>query len=188
MRIVSTHQNRTDLAKMFGTLGFKHGAEIGVRRGNYSEELCINIGSLEKLYSIDPWIVMPDDPTSRHMGEAKQERAYRQAVRRLRKYPACEIVRKTSIEAARDIPHGSLDFVYIDGSHMFDYVMVDIIEWSKRVRGGGILSGDDYKYLWFGDVVRAVNTYCEAHNIQRLNIMEPDRDDPYPVPTWWIQL
>lgn len=186
MRIITTRQNRTDLAIMFGDLGFKFGAEIGVRRGNFSEELCNYIKSLEKLYVVDPWDLVFEDPTSKKMGIKGQEQAYRQAVRRLRKYPACEIIRKISMEAVRDIPYGSLDFVYIDGSHMFDYVMTDIIEWTRRVKKGGIISGDDYKHLWFEDVVRAVNNYVEAHNIRRLNIMEPKEGDDYPVPTWWF--
>ena len=43
-------KNRTDLAIMFGELGFKRGAEIGVRAGKYSEILCTHVKGLEKLY------------------------------------------------------------------------------------------------------------------------------------------
>lgn len=181
------NKNRTDLAIMFGELGFKRGAEIGVRTGKYSETLCTHVKSLEKLYSIDPWDLVFEDPISRDYLRLRRNdvfnRIYRQALRRLRKYPVCELIRKTSLEAVRDFEYGSLDFVYIDGAHTFDYVMTDIIEWSKRVRKGGIISGDDYQQLRKGDVITAVNTYVQAHKIDVLNIMA---NDDYPVPNWWF--
>ena len=187
MKITTTQQNRIDLAKMFGELGFKRGAEIGVKRGNFSAELCINIKSLAKLYSVDPWGLVFEDPASIRLGIGGQERTYRQAWRRLRHYPVCEIVRKTSLEAVRDIPYNSLDFVYIDGSHMFDYVMTDIIEWFKRVRKGGIVSGNDYKPMMFEEVGFAVDTYVRAHKIKTLNLMDPKKEDDHPLITWWFK-
>lgn len=184
------NKNRIDLAIMFGELGFKRGAEIGVRRGNYSETLCTHINSLEKLYSIDPWGLVFEDPISkqhqRKYGDDVFNRFYRQALRRLRKYPICEMIRKTSLEAARDFEYGSLDFVYIDGAHTFDYVMTDIIEWARRVRKGGIISGDDYLPMKFGDVITPVNTYVQAHGIEILNIMQPKENDEFPSPNWWF--
>ncbi len=177
MKIITRQQNRTDLAKMFGELGFRRGAEIGVRRGNFSAELCICIKSLEKLYSVDPWDLVFEDPASHRLGVERQGRAYRQAVSRLRNYPVCEIVRKTSLEAVRDIPYNSLDFVYIDGSYMFDYVMTDIIEWTRRVRKGGIVSGNGYRPTMFEQVVFAVDTYVQAHRIKTLNLMDAKQED-----------
>src|SRR3990172_2478356 len=129
------NKNRTDMAIMFRELGFKRGAEIGVRTGRFSETLCTHIKSLERLYSIDPWDLVFEDPIGKDYldlrGPDVFNRFYRAALRRLRKYTNCEMIRKTSLEAARDFEYGSLDFVYIDGSHAFDYVMADIIEWSK---------------------------------------------------------
>lgn len=187
MKIKKTRNfGRMDLAKMFGEMGFVYGAEIGVRRGDYSETLCTQIKSLKTLYSVDPWNVVYEDPTSAKFGAARQERYYNIAKEKLSKYPVCKIVKKTSLEAVRDIEYESLDFVYIDGSHMFDYVMVDLIEWGKRVRKGGIISGDDYKELTHGNVIDAVNTYAKVHGIEVLNVFDPPDDDPYYVNGWWF--
>jgi hypothetical protein len=69
------------------------------------------------------------------------------------------------MNAVRDFSYGELDFVYIDGHHGFDYVMQDLIEWSKVVRPGGIVSGHDYyRFRWAG-VVPAVDAYTHAHQI-----------------------
>jgi len=180
-------KNRLELAKMFAALKFKTGAEIGVRAGEYTELLCQTIPTLEKIYAVDPWDVVAEDTTSAVYGKSAQEHYYRKTVRRLSKYPQVEIVRKLSHEAVRDIPFNSLDFVYIDGAHTFDYVMLDLIEWTKRVKPGGIVSGDDYYIMRRGNVMGAVNAYCEAHNPESLNIFRPAFGDPYPVAQWWFK-
>jgi hypothetical protein len=37
-----------------------------------------------------------------------------------------------------------LDFVYIDGNHIFKNVAEDLWEWSRKVRKGGIVAGHEY--------------------------------------------
>lgn len=186
MNIRVRQLNRSHMAEMFGVLKFKTGAEIGVRGGDYTEVLCKSIPTLEKLLAIDPWEVVAEDPSSIAYGESRQHNYYERAKRRLKKYPQVEIVRKLSNDAVRDIPFNSLDFVYIDGAHTFDYVMLDLIEWTKRVRPGGIVSGDDYYIMRHGNVMGAVNAYCEAHNPKYLNIYKPKFGDPYPVAQWYF--
>ena len=79
------------------------------------------------------------------------------------------IIRASSMDAVRDFQPESLDFVYIDANHSFDYVMQDIIEWSRRVRKGGIVAGHDYtqkkKYEDL-HVVEAVAAYTGIRRIR----------------------
>jgi hypothetical protein len=120
-------------------LGFRVGAEIGVERGLFSEELC-RVGLT--LYSIDPWI---HNPVWRYQhSQEKMEEVRQEALTRLAPHQNSIIVRKTSMEAVADFPDESLDFVYIDGNHEFRYVAEDIYEWTRKVRKGGIVSGHDY--------------------------------------------
>ena len=49
------------------------------------------------------------------------------------------------MDALANFPDGSLDFVYIDGAHDFKNVAMDVCEWVKKVRPGGIFFGHDYK-------------------------------------------
>jgi hypothetical protein len=49
-----------------------------------------------------------------------------------------------SLDAVRAVADRSLDFVYIDGHHNFQNVTNDIVEWSRKVRFGGIIAGHDY--------------------------------------------
>ena len=72
----------------------------------------------------------------------------------------------TSEEAAPKIPDASLDFVYIDGDHSFDFVMLDLILWARKVRPGGMISGHDYYRFRNGGVVPAVDVFSRQHGIQ----------------------
>ena len=152
---------RRQLAEMFGALGSKTGAEIGVAAAKYSEVICQNVPGL-KLLCIDPWVKQFDDPIHRK----NHNNHYISATKRLKNYDAA-MIRARSMDAVRDVPFESLDFVYIDSNHVFDAVMVDIIEWSKRVKPGGIVSGHDYNDFENFGIIKAVDTYTEVHNIKQ---------------------
>lgn len=135
-----------ELPKLFWKLGFRTGIEIGVCSGRYSEIIC-RFNPKVKLYCIDPWQDY-DEYMERylHGGEGfaiDAEKDYQEAKSRLAKYN-CEIIRKFSRDAVNDFKDGSLDFIYIDGNHSFQYVIEDIAIWTRKVRKGGIVSGHDY--------------------------------------------
>ncbi len=67
-----------------------------------------------------------------------------------------------SHEAAQHVPDGTLDFIFIDANHDYEYVKQDLEVWAPKVRPGGIFSGHDYR--WEG-VSRAVQEYSETHSI-----------------------
>ncbi len=153
---------RKDLAKLFAELGFTCGAEIGVAEGNYSLILCQTIPNLE-LYCVDLWDTYYRG-TTKLKDKAMQDFALEQAHEKLDKYNT-KLIRAASMDAVREFKDNSLDFVYIDGDHSFDFVMQDIIEWSKKVKHGGIVSGHDaYRFRGAG-VVDAVSVYTHVHQI-----------------------
>jgi hypothetical protein len=180
-------RNRIDLAKHFNELGFKKGAEIGVADGRYAEILCQEIPGLT-LFGIDPWMPYKGNWRS----EEYQAGAYKKAKERLDKYDV-RLIHHTSIGAYIDefgedyFEDDSLDFVFIDGCHTFDNVMLDIILWSRKVKKGGIVSGHDYYHHKAGGVIPAVDTYIKAHNI-KLNIIPRyeggHKDDK--APCWYF--
>lgn len=149
---------RNNLAELYHDLGYKTGAEIGVRRGRYSRILCKENPNLT-LYCVDPWSGYSNKYT-----DEKQENIYQDALKNLEGLPVV-IIRKSSIDALSDIADGSLDFIFIDGNHTYDYVAPDIIYWSKKVRSGGIVSVHDYYNFGMSGVVPAVNGYVLSHHI-----------------------
>ena len=174
---------REMLAAFMNEVGFRSGAEIGVKKGEYSERLCRNMRGL-KLKSVDPWHGF------RRNSQKRMDIYYKITCDTLSQY-GVEIIRKTSMEAVKDVPDSSLDFVYIDAMHEFDLVMMDIILWVPKVRNGGIVSGHDYTpRTVFCGVMEAVNAYTQAHNIKRWYITDGDRErgNNHGVPSWfWVR-
>ena len=185
-------KSKYELFKYFAKLGFKVGAEIGVAQGYLSEAMFKAIPDL-KLYCVDSWIPYKEN----RWGGSKErnDHHYKATVERLKKYGGwnAEILRGYSMDMVQQIPYESLDFVYIDACHAFDYVMQDLIEWSKRVRKGGIVSGDDYYHFKGAGVLQAVNAYTEAHGITPC-LTDPytdkiqDRGSQEQPSFWWVKV
>lgn len=172
---------RRQLAQRFAALGFTSGAEVGVADGRFSEEMLRQIPNL-RLRCVDPW--KPYRGNTRGGPESQHDGNYAVARQRFAPYgQQVTMVRALSMDAVRDVPDASLDFVYLDGNHAYDYLMTDLIEWSKRVRPGGIVSGHDC-YYFRGDagVVQAVEDYTRAHGIDDWAICD-EREPSF----WWVK-
>jgi len=129
-----------------------------------------------KLLCIDPWAPY------RANSVEKMEATYQHAKEQLAPFDAT-LIRKTSMDAVKDIPDESLDFVYIDAMHEFDPVILDIIHWAPKVRPGGIVSGHDYCWYYQGGVVQAVGAYTRCHDIQTWYVTQRDKE-----PSWlWVK-
>ncbi len=168
--------DRNTLAGLFGKLGFTEGVEIGTRKGEFAVILCQRNLNLH-LTCVDPWAAYSS------WTQDLQDAYYACAVTHLKVFPNVTVLRKTSMEAVGEFKDGSLDFVYIDGNHVFDYVMLDILYWQHKVKSGGIIALHDYCQSYRGGVVAAVEAYTRSHHI-----------DPWfltrePAPTaFWVKL
>jgi hypothetical protein len=172
---------RDDLAELFAELEFNKGVEIGVDQGLYSEILCKANPNLV-LHGIDPWKAYrgyTDYTSQTHIDANRAD-----ALKRLAPYNVL-LVEKFSMEAVKDYPDQSLDFVYIDGNHEFLHVAEDIAHWVKKVRRGGILAGHDYRRTsnnWVCHVVDVVNAWTYAHKIKPWFLTGND------IPSWfWVK-
>lgn len=152
---------RDRISVVMNQCGYRKGAEVGVREGEHSKILCKNIPGLS-LLCVDRWDVYPGHSDLDRLPEPLM--FLEEAKQRLALYDVT-FIRANSMDAVRDIPDGSLDFVYIDANHTFDFVMQDIIEWSKKVRKGGMVAGHDYFRCRNFGVVPAVDVYTREHLI-----------------------
>ena len=148
---------REVFGRLFFELGLNKGAEIGVRKGEFSKILCEQNPNLE-IYCVDSWGIDDNRYGNRH------NRYYETAKKMLSPFNAT-MIPKFSMDALEDFEDESLDFVYIDANHTFDFCCPDIIFWSKKVRPGGIISGHDYYNHHRGGVVKAVDAYTHCHKI-----------------------
>lgn len=174
-----------ELLDMWRELGYRTGAEIGTERGLFAAEICRAMPGVE-LYCVDPWEAY--DRYKDHVSQEKLDGFYQEARQRLTPYDV-HFIRQPSLKAVRGFEPASLDFVFIDGNHHFDYVVQDIIAWAPIVRPGGIVAGHDYKPegqektpIPFG-VIEAVTGYTAAHKIHPYFIVKGDKCPSF----FWIK-
>jgi len=155
---------RKDLPALFAYLGYTEGAEVGVYRGRFSRMLCLGNPALH-LTCVDAWkayAAYRDFTIQAHL-----DAAYAEAQDKLAPF-GCTFIRADSLEAAKQIPDGSLDFVYVDDNHAFLYVVQSLCAWWPKIKPGGILAGHDYRQFRRSlniRVVEAVHGFTAAHDI-----------------------
>jgi SAM-dependent methyltransferase len=161
------NQGREMLGDLFRALGYTVGAEIGVESGKFSFQLLTKHPAM-LLHCIDPWQSYAGyiDPINN-----KDLPAQLAIARDRLKGLNVNFIQDFSMRAVRHFADNSLDFVYIDGNHSLPFVMDDIIQWSKKVRPGGIVAGHDYvrgnpKRPTVLEVVEAVNWYTELKPVK----------------------
>lgn len=172
-------KTREELYDLFAERGYKVGAEIGVADGRNALAMFERIPDL-LLHCIDPW--EPYKLNTRGGGTNQQHGNYDLARERLSPYNA-NFLRGFSTNWVTEFDDEQLDFVYIDGNHDFDFVMTDLIQWTPKVRKGGVVSGHDYYHFKKNPagVVEAVDAYCGAHGIT-FNLTE-QRETTF----WWTK-
>jgi len=165
---------RTHLYSLYHTLGYTKGAEIGVRWGKNAIDMCEAIPSLD-LIAIDPWCDYSD--VDKILTDEKHERMFKKAQTVLAPYNIT-FMRMKSMDAVVHVQPESLDFIYIDGNHCFDYIMEDLIEWTRKVRKDGMISGHDFCHYRKQQVVEAVQVYTTAHQYEIDEIFLTDEQAP----------
>jgi hypothetical protein len=165
--------SRDELPKFLKDLGLETGAEIGVHLGIFTEKLC---KEGLKMYAVDPWIAFSGQGLGQKL-QKTQDDNYSRAKQKLANYDV-QVIKKTSMDAVHDFKEGSLDFVYIDGDHNFKHIAEDIYDWYKKVKSGGIVSGDDYDLTQpsattlITHVRPVVNAFVEAYRIENFYVFD----------------
>ena len=155
----SGQHGRHSLARMLGDMSCRRGVEIGTHYGD-SALLWLHHSPNLHLTCVDPYVVY-----NARLSQEERNKAYEEAKEKLKPYNA-EIIRAKSLDVVDDFEDRSLDFVHIDGNHLFDAVMRDLICWAPKVRGSGVVLLHDYHVFWQGGVMLAVNAYTQAHRVE----------------------
>lgn len=65
------------------------------------------------------------------------------------------VIKQDSYTAAAQFQNNSVDFVFVDADHTYDFVKRDIETWWPKVKSGGIMAGHDFTWL-FPDGIQGV--------------------------------
>jgi len=175
---------RQDFDKLLGHFELNEGCEIGVESGLHAKSMLDANPNLH-LHLIDSYYYYKEMP--RYSGRLEMEDYLAQMREKLSGCNYTEHI-MFSMEAINEFEDESLDFVYIDGNHRFDFVIRDIIEWNRKVKIGGIIAGHDYKSRKCIGVNQAVDAYVEAHGIRPIFTTSKGRNYPDNTRTFfWVK-
>lgn len=158
-----------DIPKMFAKLGLNKGYEIGVYRGRYSNSLLKYNPNLH-LTGVDAWEIY-GGYKDYEVTDIKD--AHREATETYKSWgDRASLIQGWSRDVAQTVPDESLDFVFLDANHAYEYVVEDIALWSKKVKKGGIVYGHDYddyskhSRRWSEmNVINAVDGWTKSYRI-----------------------
>ena len=157
------------------------GAEIGVHLGDFSQVILETVAP-RQLHLIDPWIYNPAPEYERALyggrsegGQSEMDERHMSVLDRFGpEINRGQIIvhRGESAEMLGALPDASLDWVYIDGNHTYDFVVQDLRLSLAKTKPGGLVTGDDYGEggWWDGGVKQAVDELAESGNAQLLLI------------------
>lgn len=175
MAAIKQEVNRLDLIPM---LLNQHcpsgkGVEIGVFKGQFTEHLLDKWAGT--LYLVDPWRALDEAEYTDSSNHANHDTAYAETMSRISgNEDRAFMIRALSTQAVSLFEDNSLDFVYIDGNHAYEYVKEDIEAWWPKLKKGGVFAGHDYLPIdWFNDKTFAENG-IDKH-IWHYNLLTPDQ-------------
>lgn len=169
-----------EIPKMFAELGFQKGTEIGIYKGEYSKLLLSQIPNLE-LFGIDLWELY----TGYRDYKKNDLRGAYEVAKENTKTGNCTLIKDWSTRAHKKFKDESLDFVYIDGNHSYEYTVMDLAFWSKKVKKGGVVYGhdfEDWSHNWRRhdmNVINAVTGWCKSYDIKPWFVIQKDKH-----PSW----
>jgi predicted O-methyltransferase YrrM len=132
---------------------FTKGAELGVRRGEFTTYLLENNSALNMI-CVDIW----DNHVSLNENHPHDEN-YNTFLNNIESVKdRVKVIRKLTNIACDDVEDLSLDFIFIDATHTYSAVKQDMNKWAPKVKVGGLICGHDYNPAFDnGGIIRAVN-------------------------------
>lgn len=133
------------------------GVELGVFKGETSQFILKNWNGT--LYMIDVWKALSNSEYEDGSNHSVHTTAYKETMDNIQGYENRGImIRATSKEAVNLFQDESLDWIWIDANHAYDYVKEDIQLWWPKLKKGGLFSGHDYMNMdWYNDPKFAPN-------------------------------
>ena len=153
-----------DLIKYY-KLENKNIVEIGCYLGISTEIFAL---FCEKVISIDLWGL----DNNYDGGENPKDywpTIEQKAKDRLARYPHVTLIKDFGENYNKNILDNSIDMVYIDANHSYEYVFKDLLIWYGKVKTGGILAGHDYNQE---GVKKAVNEFFKEKNIHKIIVFK----------------
>lgn len=146
---------------------FGEGVEVGTWLGDWANEV-LTTWKGKKLWCVDFYKRQPSEIYNdfEQFSQEELDEIYQKVKERLSVHGnRVEILREFSVEAASSFEDGQLDFAYIDANHEPGEVYRDLEAWFPKVKEGGLIFGDDYRFdIWPG-LVRDVDRFFKEKQL-----------------------
>jgi hypothetical protein len=154
-------------------------AEVGVMHGGYSR-IVLSKWKGQRMWLVDLWARQPADVYKEQTDNVPYDLKYLDCVKVAEDYPIVRLIRDYSVNAAKQIPDGSLDWVFIDANHAYNAVLEDMSAWWPKVKVGGLFSGHDFElkteYPHWCEVKPAVEKWMSENKVPFVTT---------PCTSWW---
>jgi hypothetical protein len=111
--------------------------EIGTMNAENAVKI-INNSNPKILHLIDPNIIDLKNPPSR-LKDPKQA-----SICRVLKNSSINLIEDYSVPASKQFEDNSVDWIYIDGDHSYEFVKADLAYWLPKIKKGGYICGHDF--------------------------------------------
>ena len=114
--------------------------EIGTWKGRSTIALATGLAGRGRVFAVDPHLVVPTIP---HMSTDRvpELRANLDAAGVADRV---ELVRERSHDARARFENESIDLLFIDGNHKYEFVLQDIVDWTPTLRPGAVVGFNDF--------------------------------------------
>lgn len=121
-------------------------AELGVLCGDFTHSYrryLISKNIPYEIYLIDIWDEGENYP---HYKDKKEmlTSCYNRIINLLKQDSHIHIIKQRSDVAYKNFENKFFDWVYIDADHSYEAVKADILNWTPKIKSGGLLSGHDF--------------------------------------------
>ncbi len=159
------------------------GCEIGVWKGDFSVQILETVQPRE-LHLVDPWRFADEGRYDEAWyggalarTQDDMDQIYEGVKRRLRnpiEQGIAVIHRSESATVAPTFADDYFDWIYIDGNHLYGYVMADLVGFTPKVKRAGLVTGDDYANpgWWEDGVRRAVDQFVASGAVDAVSLSD----------------
>jgi len=133
---------------LLNKINAKVGVELGVFKGEFSKVLLDKWGG--RLYMIDPWRPLGEEYNDA-CDDLQLYDLYADTAKNIKGHETRGFMLRGLGEELIDLfEDESLDFIYIDANHSYDYVKADMDMWYPKLKKGGLFAGHDYlNFDWY---------------------------------------
>lgn len=174
-----TVNTREDFLKELSVLlpAESKGVEIGVLHGGFSEMILKTVKP-RCLFLIDPYEISgkryngyPDSLTTAYSTEDDYQGLLKRFESEIKTVKVI-VLRAFSYESVKNIGNNLFDFVYIDGSHLYEDVKRDLNDWLPKLKDGGLMCGHDCDESGWEGVFKAVNEFIKEQGFEMILLNE----------------